>query len=90
MAKNKSLTKSVHNKKQVKQELAGTIEAALPEIKARLGKKKFNKRIQKATNLLTQGLHLKHADKEKKNSENHKQAENKGVQKKSSNKSTAI
>jgi hypothetical protein len=54
---------SFHNKKELKKELASKIETALPEIEESLGKKKFNKRLKKATRLLVKGVHLNGADK---------------------------
>jgi len=65
MANNKSTANGFQNKKQVKKELAHNIEIALPEIKSKLGEKKFNKRIKKAAKLITEGLHLKNAHKKK-------------------------
>lgn len=68
MSTKKFATKSPHSKKELKKELAHKIEVALPEIKEGLGKKKFNKRVKKATKVLTAGLHLNDAEKkEKKN-----------------------
>lgn len=64
MAK-KNADSTNQTKKEIKKELAGKIEKALPEIKVRLGEKKFHKRIKKATNMLMQGLHLKHPEKDK-------------------------
>ena len=66
MANNNSSTNGFQNKKQVKKELAHNIEIALPEIKLKLGKKKFNKRIKKAARLITEGLHLKNNKKKDK------------------------
>ena len=57
MAKKKS-EKSNQTKKQLKKEIAVKIESVLPEIKLRLGEKKFNKRIKKLSNLLIVGMHL--------------------------------
>jgi len=54
---------SVHTKKELKKELAHKIETALPEIEESLGKKKFNKRLKKATRLLVKGVHLNGTDK---------------------------
>jgi hypothetical protein len=46
-------------KKEFKKELTDKMGSALPEIKAKLGEKKFNKRVKKAAKILTQGLHSK-------------------------------
>jgi hypothetical protein len=54
---------SIHTKKELKKELAQKIETALPEIEESLGKKKFNKRLKKATRLLIKGVHLNGTDK---------------------------
>lgn len=62
MAK-KSSDKSNQMKKQLKKDMAGKIASALPEIRVKLGKKKFDRRIKKATKLLTEGIHLNAADK---------------------------
>ena len=59
---------SLHTKKELKKELATKIEAALPEIEESLGKKKFNKRLKKATRLLVKGVHLNGVDKKTKTS----------------------
>jgi hypothetical protein len=56
----------LHTKKELKKELANKIEAALPQIEESLGKKKFNKRLKKATRLLTKGVHLNGVDKKNK------------------------
>jgi hypothetical protein len=69
MANNKLTAHSFQNKKQVKKELAHNIEIALPEIKLKLGEKKFNKRIKKAAKLITEGLHLKSHNKKDNNPE---------------------
>ncbi len=70
MATKKSATNSIHSKKELKKELAHKLEVSLPEIKAGLGKKKFNKRVKKATKLITAGLHLNGIEKkEKKNTD---------------------
>ena len=53
----------LHTKKELKKELANKIEAALPQIEESLGKKKFNKRLKKATRLLIKGVHLNGIDK---------------------------
>jgi hypothetical protein len=60
---------SLHSKKELKKELANKIEAALPEIEESLGKKKFNKRLKKATRLLIKGVHLNGTDKKTKTPE---------------------
>jgi len=74
MATKTSSIKTFHTKKEVKKELANKIETALPEIKESLGKKKFNKRLKKATRLITEGLHLNGVD--KKNKANEKKPRN--------------
>ncbi len=66
MATKKSATYSFHNKKELKKELAHKIEVALPEIEESLGKKKFNKRLKKATRLLVKGVRLNGTDKKTK------------------------
>ena len=66
---------SVHSKKELKKELAHKIETALPEIEESLGKKKFNKRLKKATRLLVKGVHFNGVDKKAK--VNEKKAQNK-------------
>jgi len=77
MATKKSVTHSVHNKKELKKELAHKIEVALPEIEESLGKKKFNKRLKKATRLLVKGVHLNGVDKKTKTSKKDSQPKNK-------------
>ncbi len=59
----KKTAHSLHTKKELKKELANKIEAALPEIEESLGKKKFNKRLKKATRLLVKGVHLNGVEK---------------------------
>lgn len=59
MASNKKTSGYPHTKKELKKELAGKMESALPEIKATLGEKKFQRRIKKAAKMLVQGLHNK-------------------------------
>ncbi len=76
MAKKKS-GNTPQTKKQIKKELAGKIESAVPEIKVRLGEKKFNKRIKKATRLLTEGLDLNHNHKQKLNHTDRQKTDNK-------------
>jgi hypothetical protein len=56
MANTKTEKKSKRAKKEFKKMLAGKIESALPEIKTRLGEKKFQRRIKKAAKLFVQGL----------------------------------
>ena len=58
MAKKKLLLPQ-STKKQIKQELAGKIETAVLGIKEKLGNKKFEKRVKKATKLFVAGLHNK-------------------------------
>jgi len=55
----KIVIKSAHPKKEFKKELAGKMESALPEVKTKLGDKKFQRRIKKAAKILVQGLHKK-------------------------------
>jgi hypothetical protein len=57
MATKKTADKLEHAKKEFKKELAVKMESALPEIKTRLGDKKFQRRIKKAAKLLVHGLH---------------------------------
>lgn len=72
----------LHTKKELKKELANKIEAALPEIEKSLGKKKFNKRLKKATRLLTKGIHLNGTDKKIKTNKKTSQSKKKQVVKK--------
>jgi hypothetical protein len=58
MASKKTI-KPAHTKKEIKRELESKIESALPEVKAKLGGKKFHRRIKKAVKILTQGFHTK-------------------------------
>ncbi len=46
-------------KKEMKKQLADKIAAAIPELKAALGDKKFDHRIKKAVKFITEGLHKK-------------------------------
>jgi hypothetical protein len=82
MATKKSVTHSFLNKKELKKELAYKIEIALPEIEESLGKKKFNKRLKKATRLLVKGVHLNGADKKIKTSKKTLQPKTKEIVKK--------
>jgi hypothetical protein len=59
MATKKTAAKPEHPKKEFKKELVGKIETALPEIKTKLGEKKFQHRIKKAAKILVHGLHGK-------------------------------
>src|SRR5689334_25000556 len=79
MATKKFITHSFHNKKELKKELAHKIEVALPEIEESLGKKKFNKRLKKATRLLIKGVHLNGVDKKAKPSKKAAQPKKKEV-----------
>ena len=51
--------KSLSKKKELKKDLADKMESALPEIKTKLGEKKFQRRIRKAAKILVHGLHNK-------------------------------
>ena len=82
MATKKSITHSFHNKKELKKELAHKIEVALPEIEESLGKKKFNKRLKKATRLLIKGVHLNGIDKKTETSKKTAEPKKKEVTKK--------
>ena len=84
MATQKSATHSFHNKKELKKELAHKIEVALPEIEQSLGKKKFNKRLKKATRLFVKGVQLNGVDKKPKTSKKSSQPKKKEVVKKKS------
>ncbi len=59
MATKKTENKPAHPKKEFKKELTVKMEAALSEIKNKLGEKKFERRIKKAAKILIQGLHTK-------------------------------
>ncbi len=59
MAKSNASAKSSHPKKELKKELADKIESVLPEMKTKLGEKKFHNRIKKAAKLIVHGLHDK-------------------------------
>jgi len=59
MANKKTAKKPEHAKKEFQKELAGKMESALPEVKTRLGEKKFQRRIKKAAKFLVHGLHDK-------------------------------
>ena len=59
MATKKTAAKPEHAKKEFKKELTDKMETALPEIKTKLGDKKFQRRIKKAAKLLVHGLHDK-------------------------------
>ena len=59
MATKKPAIKSLNTKKELKKEIAEKMEAALPEIKTKLGDKKFQQRIKKAAKVITHGLHNK-------------------------------
>ncbi|MEP6467287.1 MAG: hypothetical protein ABJB05_13340 [Parafilimonas sp.] len=52
-------TARAHAKKEFKKELAGKMESALPEVKKKLGEKKFEHRVKKAAKILVHGLHDK-------------------------------
>ncbi|MEP6683724.1 MAG: hypothetical protein ABJA35_10705 [Parafilimonas sp.] len=59
MADKKTSNKPKHAKKEFKKKLAGKMESALPEVKLRLGEKKFQRRLKKAAKIFIQGLHDK-------------------------------
>lgn len=59
MPAKKTAIKSSHTKRELKKELEGKIESALPEIKIRLGEKKFQQRVKKAAKIFAHGLHSK-------------------------------
>ena len=77
----KKTAHSVHTKKQLKKELAHKIETTLPEIEESLGKKKFGKRLKKATRLLVKGVHLNGTEKKVK-ADSKKSKDKKPVKKK--------
>jgi len=56
MANKKTEQKSKHAKKEFKKMLESKIESALPEVKKKLGEKKFQRRIKKAAKIFAQGL----------------------------------
>jgi len=59
MASKKPAIKPAHAKREFKKELEGKMESALPDVKTKLGEKKFQRRIKKAAKILVQGLHNK-------------------------------
>ena len=72
------------SKKEMKQQLADKMQAALPELRDMLGDKKFMHRLKKAAKLLIDGLHKDDLQKKKKQTAATKKA---GVTKASTNKS---
>jgi hypothetical protein len=59
MSSNKTGAPSPQTKKELKKEIAEKIGSALPEMKTKLGDKKFQQRIKKAAKIITHGLHNK-------------------------------
>ncbi|MEO8712367.1 MAG: hypothetical protein ABI405_09610 [Parafilimonas sp.] len=59
MSPKKTGIPSPQTKKELKKEIAEKMEAALPEMKTKLGNKKFQQRIKKAAKIITHGLHTK-------------------------------
>lgn len=59
MSSNKTGNPSPQTKKELKKEIAEKMESALPEMKTKLGDKKFQQRIKKAAKIITRGLHNK-------------------------------
>jgi hypothetical protein len=55
----KAAQKELPGKKELKKQLAGKMETALPELREMLGEKKFLHRVKKAAKLLMEGLHKK-------------------------------
>ncbi|TKK64641.1 hypothetical protein FC093_22070 [Ilyomonas limi] len=53
----KDVQRTLPGKKELKKQLTDKMEAALPELRALLGEKKFLRRIKKAAKILIEGLH---------------------------------
>jgi len=82
-------SKALPGKKELKQQLADKMQAALPELREMLGEKKFESRVKKAAKLLMQGLHKEDVAKKAKQSAKKTTATKKTAQKAAAKKTVA-